>query len=77
MSRVTTSTMIYNTDTGMMFDPSRVSARSVQEHASGSQLARDDDSEDMMVDLSTGSFIPVNLRSWTVLMEVTDKLGKL
>lgn len=77
MSGVTSSTIMYNTNAAMMFDPSRVGGRTLQEHAGGSQLATDDDSEDMMVDLSTGSFIPVNLRNWTLLMEVTDKLGKL
>ncbi|QLQ80136.1 hypothetical protein HG537_0D01370 [Torulaspora globosa] len=77
MSGVTSSSIIYNTNAGIMFDPSRAGGRTVQEHVSGNQLAIDDDSEDLVVDLSTGSFIPVNLRNWKLLMEVTDKLGKL
>ncbi|CCD23699.1 uncharacterized protein NDAI_0C00380 [Naumovozyma dairenensis CBS 421] len=35
------------------------------------------DDEDLIVDLNTGSFTPVNLRSWALMTEVTDKLGKL
>lgn len=78
MSGVTSSAMVCSSESSM-FDSSRGSIGSgvLQEHSAYGQLTRDDDSEDLIVDLSTGSFIPMNLQSWTLMMEVTDKLGKL
>lgn len=43
----------------------------------GNGVVDNDDSEDQIVDLSTGSLVPVNLRSWNLMTEVLDKLGKL
>lgn len=43
----------------------------------GNCVVYNDDSEDQIVDLSTGSLVPVNLRSWKLMTEVLDKLGKL
>lgn len=43
----------------------------------GIEVVENDDSEDQMVDLSTGSLVPVNLQSWNLMTEVLDKLGKL
>lgn len=36
-----------------------------------------DDSEDQLVDLSTGSLAPVDLQSWTVMSQLVEKLGKI
>lgn len=77
MSGLTTSPVVYNTDPSLMFEASRAGTRNIQDHSSGSELIGVDDSEDLVVDLSTGSFSPMNLRNWTLMMEVTDKLGKL
>ncbi|GAV49788.1 hypothetical protein ZYGR_0R00290 [Zygosaccharomyces rouxii] len=36
-----------------------------------------DDSEDQLVDLSTGSLAPVDLQSWTIMTQLVEKLGKI
>lgn len=36
-----------------------------------------DDSEDQLVDLSTGSLAPVDLQSWTVMTQLVEKLDKI
>ncbi|QLG71765.1 hypothetical protein HG535_0C01140 [Zygotorulaspora mrakii] len=36
-----------------------------------------DEEQDQMVDLSTGSLVPVNLRSWNLMAEVVQKLRDL
>lgn len=38
---------------------------------------QDDDSEDLVVDLNTCSFVPERLRNWQLMTEVIDKLNKL
>lgn len=38
---------------------------------------QDDDSEDLVVDLNTGSFVPERLRNRQLMTEVIDKLNKL
>lgn len=35
------------------------------------------DSEDLMVDLNTGSLKPVSLKSYSLMTEITEKFGKL
>lgn len=43
----------------------------------GMLAMQDADSEDLIVDLSTGSFVPERLQSWHLMTEVINKLGKL
>ena len=38
---------------------------------------QDDDSEDLVVDLNTGSFVPERLRNWQLMTDVIDKLNKV
>lgn len=50
----------------------------LQSHGCGSSgLCQFDEEEDEMVDLNTGSLVPVNLRRWNLMAEVIEKLGDL
>lgn len=55
-----------------MFEPVRSGV-----HLAGVLALQDDDSEDLVVDLNTGSFVPERLQRWQLMTEVIEKLGKL
>lgn len=76
----TRTNLVYNSTSSYAFGSESVypsHGLNSPDSIAGLQTAGDDDSEDVMVDLSSGSLVPVNLRNWTLMTEVVDKLGKL
>lgn len=43
----------------------------------GDLYVQDDDSEDLLVDLSTGSLAPVDLQSYELMAQIIEKMGKI